>query len=298
VRLHLVLPARLGSTRLPRKMLADVGGVPLVVRAWARACAVPGVAGVHVATDSAEIAAVARAHGASVLMTSSDHASGTERVAEAARRLAEADPAVQGDAIVNVQADEPFLDVALVARVAAALGPRAAPGMRRAAEGRSERSEDGTPQQPDGGIAAGAPVRFDVVTAAAPLDPAEAPDPARVKVVCGNDGAALYFSRAPIPHGGPHRVHVGLYAFTWDALQRAAALPREGSAGALEAAERLEQLRWLAHGLRIGVVHAAAAERSVDTPEDLAWARMRLAGGDSSRTSGSPGPLASRCPTG
>ena len=169
--------------------------------------------------------------------------------------------------------------------------------MRRAAEGRSERSEDGTPQQPDGGIAAGAPVRFDVVTAAAPLDPAEAPDPARVKVVCGNDGAALYFSRAPIPHGGPHRVHVGLYAFTWDALQRAAALPREGSAGALEAAERLEQLRWLAHGLRIGVVHAAAA--ACTTPIRSPCASQRSCSSRSAASSApaepSRGSAAARC---
>ena len=149
--------------------------------------------------------------------------------------------------------------------------------MRRAAEGRSERSEDGTPEQPDGGDAAGAPV-FEVVTAAAPLDPASAQDPARVKLVCGQDGGALYFSRAAIPHGGPYRVHVGLYAFTWGALQRAATLPRTGAAGLLEAGERLEQLRWLAHGLRIGVVAAQDVGRSVDTPEDLAWARARVCG--------------------
>ncbi len=274
MRVHLVLPARLASARLHEKMLADVGGRPLVVRAWERARAVPGVASVHVATDSARIAEVARAYGARVLLTAPEHASGTERVAEAARLLAQADAGVRGDVFVNVQADEPFLDPGLVARVAGVL---VAPGMRRAAEGRSERSEDGTPEQPDGGDAAGAPV-FEVVTAAAPLDPASAQDPARVKLVCGQDGGALYFSRAAIPHGGPYRVHVGLYAFTWGALQRAATLPRTGAAGLLEAGERLEQLRWLAHGLRIGVVAAQDAGRSVDTPEDLAWARARVCG--------------------
>lgn len=240
--MHLILPARLDSQRLHRKMLADVGGLPLVVRTLRRAQAVPGAATVTVATDDDAIAEVVRAHGGEVVRTGL-HASGTERVAEAARVLARANPDLRKDIVVNVQADEPFLDVAQVVAVAQAAR---SPGV-------------------------------DLATAAAPLADAEAHDPARVKVVTDDEGRALYFSRAAIPHGGPFRVHVGLYAFRYEALQRVATRVRP-EPHPLEASERLEQLRWLAAGLRIAVVDMARAGRSVDTAEDLAWARAFAAG--------------------
>lgn len=135
--------------------------------------------------------------------------------------------------VVNVQGDEPFLEPADVARVASAVN-------------------EANP----------------IATAAAPLE-AGAEDPARVKVVCDAEGRALYFSRAPIPTGGPFRLHVGMYAFTADALERIARLPPSP----LERAERLEQLRWLEAGMRIRVVPVPAGPVSVDTPADLERAR-------------------------
>ena len=135
--------------------------------------------------------------------------------------------------VVNVQGDEPFVEPTDVARVAAAVN-------------------EANP----------------IATAAAPLvDGVD--DPARVKVVCDSDGRALYFSRAPIPSGGPWRLHVGLYAYTADALSRVARLPPSP----LERSERLEQLRWLEAGMRIRVVSVPAGPVSVDTPADLERAR-------------------------
>ncbi len=225
-----ILPARLGSTRLPSKMLADLGGQPLVVRTLARAR--EAFARVVVATDSPEIAeAVARAGGDFVL---TGHApNGTARVA-----LAYAALEAQGggaDVVVNVQADEPLVHPGALVAIAEGLGD------------------------------------FDVATGAAPLD--EPSNPARVKVVTGEDGRALYFSRSAVPHGGPFRVHLGVYAFRPAALARAVSLPEHP----LEHSERLEQLRWLAHGMRVRVIDVPAGEGGVDTPEDLERVRAHFA---------------------
>lgn len=226
-----VIPARLASTRLPEKVLADIGGAPMVVRVWERVRRAEGIERVLVATDDRRVYDAVRAHGADVVMTG-EHPSGTDRVAEAARNSG----ALR---VVNVQGDEPFVDPTDIARVAAAV-------------------TDATP----------------IATAAAPLTEGFE-DPARVKVVCDDGGRALYFSRQPIPTGGPYRLHVGLYAFTAAALQAVAALPP----APLERAERLEQLRWLAAGYRIRVVSVPAGPISVDTAEDLARARARYARG-------------------
>jgi 3-deoxy-manno-octulosonate cytidylyltransferase (CMP-KDO synthetase) len=235
-----ILPARMGSVRLVGKMLADLGGVPLIVRTWQRARAAVGVDRVVVATDDDAIAAACTAAGAEVVRTG-ECASGTDRVAAAAVALdLRAD-----DVVVNVQGDEPFVDPAHVAAIAAAVGPESP-----------------------------------IATGAVPLadDPS---DPARVKVVCDDHGRALYFSRQPIPSGGPFRLHLGVYAFRADALSAVAALP----VAALESSERLEQLRWLAAGWPIRVVPLIGEPLSVDTFEDLARARARL--------SASPSPGAS-----
>ncbi len=226
-----VIPARLGSTRLPGKALADLGGAPMVVRVWERVRRAEGIDRVLVATDDERIAAAVRSRGGEAVLTG-ECASGTDRVAEAARNTG----ALR---VVNVQGDEPFVEPADIARVAAAV-------------------TEATP----------------IATAAAPLTEG-VEDPARVKVVCDDAGRALYFSRLPIPSGGPWRLHVGLYAFTAQVLAAVAALPP----APLERSERLEQLRWLAAGYRIRVVSVPAGPLSVDTPDDLERARRRFARG-------------------
>lgn len=175
----IVVPARRGATRLPDKPLADLAGLPMVVRTLRRAARARCAARVVVATDDDEIAAVVRAHGGEALMTRADHPSGTDRVAEAVSLLG------WDGLVVNVQGDEPLIDPDTIDRLACAL---------HADEGAG------------------------VATAAAPLrgDPAVE---SVVKVVIDGRGRALYFSRRAIPHGGPWWHHVGLYGFRPDALR-------------------------------------------------------------------------------
>jgi 3-deoxy-manno-octulosonate cytidylyltransferase (CMP-KDO synthetase) len=234
-----VIPARLASERLPRKPLIDLAGRPLIEWVWRRALGTGLFERLVVATDSAEVAEVARAFGAEVAMTRADHPSGTDRVAEVAREAAYAGFGT----VVNVQGDEPFV--------------------------RRDHLEAALALVRGGG--------WEVGTVAAPIaSAAELRDPSAVKVVRGDDGGALYFSRAAVPHlrgrepgpedfaAGLHLRHVGVYACTREALLRWVALPE----GALERAERLEQLRPLAAGIRIGVAVGAPAEGGVDTPDD------------------------------
>jgi 3-deoxy-manno-octulosonate cytidylyltransferase (CMP-KDO synthetase) len=248
-----IVPARLASTRLPRKPLADLAGEPMVVRV-ARRAAQSGAERVVVATDSAEVLAACARHGVAAVLTRADHRSGTDRLAEAADLLDLADDAI----VANVQGDEPLLPPEVVARVAALLA-----------------------QRPDCAIA----------TAAHPLDDAaEFFDPNVVKVVADANGRALLFSRAPIPWardafsasrerlpaGLPAWRHVGLYAYRAGFLRRFPALP----SCPIEEQEQLEQLRALWHGFGIAVL--PLAERlapGVDTPEDLEMVRALLARG-------------------
>jgi 3-deoxy-manno-octulosonate cytidylyltransferase (CMP-KDO synthetase) len=229
-----VIPARLGSTRLPRKPLQLLGGVPLVVRVaeWVRGLGC--LDALVIATDSADIAGVAEAAGFRALLTARTHRTGTERVAEVAGR----DEFSGFDLIVNVQGDEPFVpEEALTGAIARVRGGD------------------------------------DVGSAATPLDPADAADPARVKVVFDARGRALYFSRAAIPRvrdggavEGLYWQHIGIYACRRDALMAWVALaPTE-----LEQAEQLEQLRALQHGMTFGIARVRApALPGIDTPEDL-----------------------------
>jgi 3-deoxy-manno-octulosonate cytidylyltransferase (CMP-KDO synthetase) len=242
-----VIPARIGSERLPRKPLQLLAGRPLIEWVWRRVSAFSVLDAVVVATDSEEVAELCGALGADVVMTSSAHRSGTERAAE----VVEAGEYAGYDVVVNVQGDEPLIAESHVAAVL-------------------DLVERG----------------WDVGTIAVPLASAEElADPAVVKVVCRTDGGALLFSRAAIPHrrsgaptpqgmaAGPYLRHVGLYAYRRQALRRWVALPQD----AVEVLEQLEQMRPLRAGMRIGVGVAAAAERGVDTAEDLRRAAARLA---------------------
>ncbi len=230
-----VIPARLGSTRLPNKPLQPLAGEPLITRVIERVLEHGLIEELVVATDSPRVAQVAERSGVRAVLTDAGHQTGTDRVAEVASR-----PDFAGfDTIVNIQGDEPF-----IAREALA-----------GALGRVGRGDE-------------------IGTAAAPLDAALAGDPSRVKVVTDARGRALYFSRAVIPHrrepddpsDGLYWQHLGIYAFTRAALARWVTLPP----CAAEQAERLEQLRALHNGMTIGVaLLQEPALPGVDTAEDL-----------------------------
>ncbi len=241
-----IIPARLAATRLPRKPLRLLGGVPLVVRVWERVRDLGVADRIVVATDAAQIADAARAAGAEVALTRDDHPSGTDRVAEVAARDAFSGATV----VLNVQGDEPFVSEAAL---------RGALAMVR------ERG-------------------FELGTSAVPAAPGSRQRPEIVKVVTADDGRALYFSRAGIPFvrddsGVDPDVtlmlqHVGVYAYTPTALARWVALPEHR----LERIERLEQLRPLAAGMAMGVavVHEVPI-RGIDTEEDLIAANAHWA---------------------
>lgn len=246
-----LIPARLASTRLPDKPLADIGGRPMVVRVAERA-ARAGATRVVVAADDRRITAACEAHGVAAILTRADHASGSDRLAEACELLG----LDGGDVVVNVQGDEPLIDPALIARCAALLGERA---------------------------------DCPVATAAHPIaDAAELASPNVVKVVLDAAGRALYFSRAPIPcwrdapagralpglSDPPPLRHIGLYAYRAGFLRRFPTL----APAPLEHIEALEQLRVLWHGERIAVhVTVQAPGPGVDTPADLACVRALFA---------------------
>jgi 3-deoxy-manno-octulosonate cytidylyltransferase (CMP-KDO synthetase) len=245
-----LVPARLQSSRLPRKILADLGGVPMVVRV-AQQAGRSHAARVVVAADDVEIERACQAHQVECVLTRADHATGSDRLAEACALLG-----LDGnDAVVNVQGDEPLIDPTLIDACAGLLGTR-----------------------PDCVMS----------TAAHAIDSAsELANPNVVKVVLDGAGRALYFSRAPIPwwrdgysngltqlppSSLPLR-HIGLYGYRAGFLRRFPSLPP----CPLEAIESLEQLRVLWHGERIAVhVSASRPGPGVDTPEDLARVRQLL----------------------
>ncbi len=237
-----VIPARYGSTRLPAKALADIDGVPMVVRVWKQVSLARSIERVIVATDDERIAAPVRAAGGEAMMTSATHQSGTDRIAEVAAK-------VHADIYINVQGDQPFTDPRDLDAVAA-------------------------PMLSD--------VSIDMATLGTPIaDLEEFRNPTKVKVVCDSSGNALYFSRSPIPHGrdieglpaGALR-HIGIYAYRRDFLLKFASL----APGKLEQLEKLEQLRALENGYRIRVVPSLAPSLEIDTAEDLARARRSQMG--------------------
>jgi 3-deoxy-manno-octulosonate cytidylyltransferase (CMP-KDO synthetase) len=242
-----IVPARLASTRLPRKPLYPLHGRPLIEWVWRRVETMSSLDRAVVATDSEEVAEVCRAMGAPVEMTDREHPSGTDRVAEVASRKG-----YEGyDIIANIQGDEPLLRED---HLQAAIG--------------LVRDE-----------------AWEIGTCATPILSTEArKDPAAVKVARASSGRALYFSRAPIPYKSddkptledlerePFLRHIGIYAFRRDALMRWVAL----APSHLERLESLEQLRPLEAGLRIGVAVVGAADPGVDTPADAIRMEERL----------------------
>ena len=252
-----LIPARMASSRLPDKPLADIAGLPMVVRV-ARQASLSGAARTVVATDDARIQAACQDHGVPALLTRPDHASGSDRLAEACEQLG-----LDGDAVVvNVQGDEPLIDPALINAVAALL--QAHPGASM-------------------GTAAHAIGNLDDYV-----------NPNVVKVVCDAQGMAHYFSRAPIPYARDHAGqawwdapavatalagfaplrHIGIYSYRAGFLRQ---FPRLAPAPT-EAIEALEQLRALWHGHRIAVhISAQAPGPGVDTPADLARVRALFA---------------------
>jgi 3-deoxy-manno-octulosonate cytidylyltransferase (CMP-KDO synthetase) len=234
-----IIPARYQSSRLPGKALVDLAGRPMIEHVYRRAAAARSLDAVVVATDDDRIARAVDAFGGVACMTSPSHPSGTDRLAEIAA-------AVPCGLIVNVQGDEPLLDPAVIDAAVAPLKHDSSIEMGTAA--RRVRAEH------------------------------ELTNPNMVKVVCDAAGFALYFSRAPIPHGRDGsaavsaRIHVGLYVYRRDVLLRLAAL----EPSPLERAEALEQLRALEHGIRLAVVDTEFTSHEINTPEDLAHVRQLM----------------------
>jgi len=238
------VPARLESTRLPRKVLADIGGVPMLRRVIEEAGRAPSISGVVLCTDSDEIAAHALGWGAKAIMTSPECTSGSERISSVIEHI-------DGDVIINVQGDQPFVDPDVI-------------------ESMCEVFRQRTPTPA-------------VVTPVYRLPAAKLQNPDAVKVVVAANWTALYFSRAAVPYvrgtdesewssAGVHWGHVGMYGYRRDVLQHWPTL----RPSPLEEAEKLEQLRLLENGITIDTYEIVAQPRttlSVDSPADLETAR-------------------------
>jgi 3-deoxy-manno-octulosonate cytidylyltransferase (CMP-KDO synthetase) len=231
-----IIPARWEATRLPGKPLAEIAGRPMIQHVYEQARKATALAEVLVATDSERIFAAVQGFGGEVVMTSPDHRSGTDRVAEAAAMRT-------ADVVVNIQGDEPLIDPAAIDSLVAPFA------LDR---------------------------ELEITTLATPIRaPEEIEDPSAVKVVVDRRGFALYFSRYPIPYqrdtpaAGRRLKHLGLYGYRAEFLQIYSHLEPTP----LEQTEKLEQLRALEHGWRIQVVLTEHDAIGVDTPEDLARVR-------------------------
>jgi 3-deoxy-manno-octulosonate cytidylyltransferase (CMP-KDO synthetase) len=243
----IVIPARLASTRLPNKPLADIGGQPMIVHVWRRAVAT-GVGRAVVATDSDEVVAVIERAGGEAVMTRADHVSGSDRVFEAVTKV---DPKGEFGIVLNLQGDLPAMEPSLVHRCLAPLTDNTAGSGPHIAT-----------------------IAAEIVNAA------ERANPNSVKVIGTPTSVprrlrALYFTRATAPWGeGPLYHHFGMYAYRRAALERFVALPPSP----LEIREKLEQLRALEDSMRIDVTLVDTIPVEVNTPEDLDHARRILAG--------------------
>jgi 3-deoxy-manno-octulosonate cytidylyltransferase (CMP-KDO synthetase) len=238
-----MIPARLAATRLPDKPLIEINGKPMVQHVWERSRQAAGVDEVVIATPDDSIAQAAAAFGATAIMTSHEHRSGTDRLAEAATVLGLA----EHDIVVNVQGDEPLVDPEVIEALVEVLR-----------------------KNPD----------IPMASVMCPCPDVDLDDPACVKVVAALTGQALYFSRSRIPYarreveGIQVMQHMGMYAYRRGFLARYAALPPTP----LEQMEALEQLRVLDHGYSIRMIRTERAPIGVDTPQDLERVRVLLSG--------------------
>jgi len=229
----IIIPARIGSSRFPNKVLADIGGVPMVVRT---AMTVQDIDRVVIATDSQEVIDIAAGHDIKAVMTSDTHQSGTDRIYEAATLLGlESD-----EIIINVQGDEPFIESEVVQAIYDLTKKNA--------------TDD----------------KILMNSCYKRITNPEADDPNIVKVVTDSDDIALYFSRSKIPYPRDHHFdsykgHLGIYGFTFRSLEIFCALP----AAPLEEIEKLEQLRALYHGYEVAMTEVETESFGIDTPEDL-----------------------------
>lgn len=225
-----IIPARYHSSRFPGKALAEIRGKPMIQHVYERTASVESLEKVIIATDDERIREVVRSFKGSVVMTSTHHSSGTERIAEVARELS-------SHIVVNVQGDEPLIHPSMILEVLSPFHGRDRPHMSTLKKRMADQEE--------------------------------IEDPNMVKVVTDTKGMALYFSRSPIPYPqkkkGPYFKHIGLYAYERDFLIELSQLKKTS----LEEAESLEQLRVLEHGYQIKVIESQYNSIGVDTPKDL-----------------------------
>ncbi|HEU4716183.1 MAG TPA: 3-deoxy-manno-octulosonate cytidylyltransferase [Bacteroidia bacterium] len=240
-----IIPARFASTRFSGKPLVDIGGKPMIVRVYEQAKKAARLAAVYIATDDERIAEVARKHNCEFVMTSAEHPSGTDRCAEAVRKI-------EGswDAVINIQGDEPFIQ----------------------------------PEQIDLLASLFTDATVEIGTLVKKLkDPSDLDNPNTMKVVLDNSGNGMYFSRSAIPFvrnfpkaewTGHHLFfrHIGIYGYRTQVLEKITKLP----VGRLEKAESLEQLRWLENGYRIRTALTDMETISIDAPQDID--KLRRAG--------------------
>jgi len=229
----IIIPARIGSSRFPNKVLADIGGIPMVVRT---AMTVKSIDTVVIATDSKDVIDIAKEHNIEAILTSTEHQSGTDRIYEAAQKLGLSDDEI----IINVQGDEPFIETDVVQAI-----------------------YDLTKKNKDND-------KIMMNSCYKTISNPEADDPNIVKVVTDESDIALYFSRAKVPYPRDHHFdnykgHLGIYGFTVRSLHNFCAL----NPAPLEDIEKLEQLRALYHGYEVAMIEVETESFGIDTPEDL-----------------------------
>jgi len=229
----IIIPARIGSSRFPNKVLADVGGIPMVIRT---AMAVQDIDSVTIATDSQEVIDIAKTYNIPAVMTSNEHQSGTDRIYEAAKKL----KLKEDEIIINVQGDEPFIEHSVVNAIYKLT--------------HKNKNNDA--------ILMNSCYKY--------ISNPEADDPNIVKVITDKNDLALYFSRAKVPYPRDHHFnlykgHLGIYGFTMKSLE----IFCKASLSSLENIEKLEQLRALSHGYHIAMVEVKSESFGIDTEEDL-----------------------------
>ena len=229
----IIIPARIGSSRFPNKVLADIEGIPMVIRT---AQAVQSIDEVVIATDSQEVIEIAKRYDIKAVMTKTSHQSGTDRIYEVVEKLGLVDTQI----VINVQGDEPFIETEVV---------KAIHTLTQINANKSHILMNSCYKE---------------------ISSSEADDPNIVKVVTDEKDVACYFSRAKIPYPRDHHFnnykgHLGIYGFTVKALRTFCQLP----AVALEEIEKLEQLRAVAHGYNVAMVKVVTQSFGIDTPEDL-----------------------------